>query len=240
MDEQHESHAASREVAPRAGPLRSASVILIACCCGWLVMELEILGARLLQPHFGSDIYVTWGSVIGVFLLSLSIGYMLGGWLSRKRSSQLILGVDLLVAGAWLCLVPWASAPVCNALFDAGLDEKAGSLLAALALFAVPTVLLGTVSPTAVRWLTSTATESGLKAGLVLSLSTVASFAGCVVTAFYLIEFSLSSTLRISGALLGALGLAIALHALLRRTGSPRGAAEGEETPLRSQEETAQ
>ncbi len=64
---------------------RSARVILLACVCGWFIMELEILGVRMLTPYFGSAIYVVTGSVIGIFLLSLSAGYMLGGWASNRR-----------------------------------------------------------------------------------------------------------------------------------------------------------
>ena len=46
--------------------------------CGAGVLALEILGGRMLTPHFGSGIYV-WGSVISVFLGALSVGYFLGG-----------------------------------------------------------------------------------------------------------------------------------------------------------------
>ena len=131
--------------------LRAVTIVLIACACGWFVMELEILGVRVLAPYFGSAVYVVTGSVIGVFLLSLSVGYMLGGWLSRKTANHRALGINLIAAGAWLCAMPFFIEPVCDGMFNIGLDEKWGSLLAALVLFGPPTVLLGTVSPTAVR-----------------------------------------------------------------------------------------
>jgi len=189
--------------------LHAVEIVLIACVCGWFVMELEILGVRVLAPYFGSAVYVVTGSVIGVFLLSLSAGYMLGGWLSRKANSQRMLGINLMVAGAWLCAMPFFIEPVCDGMFNVGLGEKWGSLLSAFILFGVPTLLLGTVSPTAVRWLTTQASDSGLNAGLVLALSTVASFAGCVVTAFYLVLLSLRGTIYASGVALVALGVMI-------------------------------
>ena len=68
--------------------LRTVAIVLITCVTGWFVMELEILGVRMLSPYFGSAVYVVMGSVIGVFLLSLSCGYMLGGWLSKKGQQQ--------------------------------------------------------------------------------------------------------------------------------------------------------
>jgi hypothetical protein len=186
--------------------LRAVGIILIACVCGWFMMELEILGVRVLVPYFGSAVYVVTGSVIGVFLFSLSVGYMLGGWLSGKINAWPALGTAMMATGAWLCAMPFFVEPVCDMIFNIGLDEKWGSLLASLVLFGVPTVLLGTVSPTVMHWLTTQASDSGFNAGLVLATSTVASFAGCVVTAFYLVLYSLWMTLCTSGVILAVLG----------------------------------
>ncbi len=208
--------------------LGGLGIILIACICGWFVMELEVLGVRVLAPYFGSAVYVVMGSVIGVFLLSLSAGYMLGGWLSRKANSKRALGINLMVAGGWLCAMPFFIEPVCDGIFNIGLDEKWGSLLAAFVLFGVPTLLLGTVSPTAVRWLTRRASDSGLNAGLVLALSTVGGFAGCVVTAFYLVLFSMRHTICASGAILVALGGTILLQAAVWGSRSPSSDSAGD------------
>jgi len=208
-------HESSRDTEWSKGhKLRAVAIVLVACICGWFVMELEILGVRALAPYFGSAVYVVTGSVIGVFLLSLSAGYMLGGWFSRKANSQRMLGVNLMVAGAWLCAIPLLIEPVCEGMFNIGLDEKWGSLLSALVLFGVPTLLLGTVSPAAVCWLTTQASDSGLNAGLVLAFSTVAGFAGCVVTAFYLVLVSMWRTICVSGIVLVALGGVILLQAV--------------------------
>ncbi|MFO7957347.1 MAG: fused MFS/spermidine synthase [Candidatus Brocadiia bacterium] len=193
-------------------------VIAVVAVCGWLVMEMEILGARMLAPYFGSAIYVTMGSVIGVFLLSLSVGYMLGGWLSGRRDSQLILGLALAAAGAWLCALPRLVQPLCDRLLDAGFSDEWGSLVAALGLFGLPTVLLGMVSPTAVGWLTTRAERSGLNAGLVLAASTVASFVGTIVTAFYLLRLSVQRTVTVSGGVLIVLGAALVVRWAWRRT----------------------
>jgi spermidine synthase len=198
--------------------VRAALIILIACVSGWFVMELEILGVRALTPYFGSAVYVVTGSVIGVFLLSLSAGYILGGWLSRKANSARAIGFNLIAAGVWLCVIPFLIEPVCDWMFNVGLDEKWGSLLASLVLFGVPTSLLGTVSPIAACRLTTQASDSGFNAGLVLAFSTVASFAGCIVTAFYLVLVSLQYTLYISGAVLLALGVVIILQRVKQKT----------------------
>jgi MFS family permease len=212
-----EEKKSAREMWARGRGVRDIAVIGVACVCGWFVMELEILGVRVLAPYFGSAVYVVMGSVIGVFLLSLSVGYMLGGYLSRKAASKRDLGLCIMIAGMWMAALPFFTKPVCERIFDMGLDEKWGSLFASLILFGVPTLLLGTVSPTVVRWLTRRASNAGLNTGVVLALSTVASFAGSVVTAFYLILLSVRHTLGVSGVVLLVLGAAILVHAAAHR-----------------------
>ena len=61
-------------------------VYLLAGWSGYFVMALELLGGRALGPYFGSGIYV-WGAIITLFMLSLSIGYLIGGSLSMARPS---------------------------------------------------------------------------------------------------------------------------------------------------------
>jgi len=206
-----------KKIAKKTNWIAASPVIFIACVCGWFVMELEILGVRVLSPYFGSAVYVVMGSVIGVFLLSLSGGYMLGGWLSQKGNILRTLGINLILAGVWLFILPVIIEPVCDGIFNARLDEKWGSLLASIILFGLPTLLLGTVTPGVVRWLTKEASDSGINAGLVLALSTLASFAGCVVSAFYLVLVSLRLTIRILGIILLVLGIVIISGILIKK-----------------------
>src|SRR5258707_1426487 len=58
----------------------------IAGWSGFYVMLVELLSGRLIAPSFGSSIYV-WGSGIFVFMLGLSIGYLLGGIYSSYQPS---------------------------------------------------------------------------------------------------------------------------------------------------------
>lgn len=200
--------------AVQEGSFRAVGIVCIACICGWFMMQLEILGVRILVPYFGSAVYVVTGSVIGVFLLSLSVGYMLGGWLCGKINAWTILAAVMVIVGVWKCTIPALTEPVCNMIFESGLDEKWGSLVASLVLFGIPTVLLGTVSPTVMYWLTERTGNSGFNAGLVLAVSTLASFSGCVVTAFYLVLYSLRTVLYISGITMIILGAVVLITAI--------------------------
>ncbi|MDR1745112.1 MAG: fused MFS/spermidine synthase, partial [Planctomycetota bacterium] len=73
------------------------SLYLVVFLSGAALMGLEMAGARLVEPHFGSTIYV-WGSIIGVFMLALSLGYWGGGRFSDRSPRIETLGVILLAA----------------------------------------------------------------------------------------------------------------------------------------------
>ena len=49
---------------------------------GAVLLGVEIVASRVLAPAFGSSLYV-WGSLIGVVLTGLAIGYWVGGVLCR-------------------------------------------------------------------------------------------------------------------------------------------------------------
>ena len=62
-------------------------------------MALEILGSRVLAPHFGSSVYV-WGSLISTFLVALSAGYALGGRFADRKPTIAALSLILALAAA--------------------------------------------------------------------------------------------------------------------------------------------
>ena len=114
---------------------------------GAVLMGLEILGSRILAPFYGNSIFV-WGSLIGVFLGALSVGYWIGGRLADARPSISGMGVLLALAGTLICVIPRITDIV--AIF-AGQGPRSGPLLAAVLLFALPSILLGAISPYAIR-----------------------------------------------------------------------------------------
>jgi len=86
---------------------------LITAWSGYYVMALELLGGRALGPYFGSGIYV-WGAIITLFMLSLSIGYLIGGIWSTKNPSILRLCIILLAATLASTPCIFASTPILN------------------------------------------------------------------------------------------------------------------------------
>ena len=62
-------------------------VYLVAGWSGYYVMAIELLSGRILAPNFGNSIYV-WGGIITVFMIALSVGYLVGGQLSLFAPTQ--------------------------------------------------------------------------------------------------------------------------------------------------------
>jgi len=183
-------------------------IYLVAGWSGFYVMLVELLGGRLIAPYFGSSIYV-WGAVIFVFMVGLAIGYLAGGIASMRRPSVGKLALILLAAAAATLPILLFADPILNAIYDAGLDPRAASLAACAALYLVPTVFCGMVSPYAIRLLVRTRRQSGNDAGYLYFVSTLGSSAGTLLTAFYFVLW-----LEVNTILLGAIGVSLLLGAM--------------------------
>ena len=188
--------------------LRVLVVYALAFVGGFVIMSLELLGGRALAPWFGASVYV-WGSVIAVFMLALSAGYLLGGRLSLRRPTLGKLGVAFLTGAALLYPLVHVAEPALAWVFERIEDPRYGSLAAALALFGAPTVALGVISPYAVRLLVEAVAASGQVAGALYFVSTLGSALGTLATSFYLVLWFETN------AILGGLALALLGGALL-------------------------
>lgn len=187
--------------------MRRAIVFLLAFCGGFSIMSVELLGGRILAPWFGSSVHV-WGSIITVFMLALSFGYLLGGRLSLLGPSLSRFGL-LFLAGATMILPLLLFGDAMMAWVFARIDDpRYGSLAASLLLFGLPTVLLGMISPYSVRLLIQDTHHAGQVAGLLYFVSTLGSAIGTLGTSFYFVLWFAVDTILIAlGSLLLLCGL---------------------------------
>jgi hypothetical protein len=167
-------------------PWKNPMIYLMAFSSGFCIMGIELLGGRILAPFFGSSVHI-WGSIITVFMLSLSFGYLAGGKLSTKNASLNRYGLIFIFAGIAILPVAFSSEWLMEAIFLAIEDTRYGSLLASMALFFVPTVILGMISPYSVRLLVTDKNKSGQVAGFLYFVSTLGSALGTIITSFYLV-----------------------------------------------------
>ena len=166
--------------------MRPMIINVLAFTGGFVIMALEMLGGRILAPYFGGSIYV-WGSIISVFMLALAFGYLLGGRLSLRQPSLRRFGLVLLIAALLLYPLAIYAGPLLQLVFTYVEDPRYGSLLAATLLFALPTVILGVISPYAVRLRVEHADQSGSVAGRLYFVSTLGSALGTLATSFYFV-----------------------------------------------------
>lgn len=162
------------------------TILSVAFVGGFAIMTIELLGGRILSPYFGSSVYV-WGSIITVFMLSLSIGYLCGGKLSTRKPDFRIYASFFFAAPVLLMPVILFAEPIMEAVFQSIEDPRYGSLLASTILYLLPTAVLGMISPYSIRLLVSNQDHSGHIAGQLYFVSTLGSALGTLATSFYFV-----------------------------------------------------
>ncbi len=182
--------------------------ILAAFFCGAAVMVIELAGNRVLAPWFGNSLY-TWTGLIGVILVSISVGCYLGGYLADRRPQFSVMVHLIGLASLWTLAVPLVQSSL------EGLPDRSGVLwgpvLATLVLFAVPGCLLAAVSPFAVRMLSLLARDRsiGISAGAIGMVSTLGSVLGTFAAGFVLVpHLGVRSVFLVTGLILGLLSAA--------------------------------
>lgn len=173
---------------------------LTSAICGAAVLIVEILGAKMLAPYFGTSHFV-WTAQIAVTLISLSAGYYAGGWFVDRTCDLGRLFACIFAAAVYLCL----TVPLCRPVAEACLDLKlaVGSLLASTFLFFVPLGLLAMTSPFLIRLMTLSLSGVGKQAGRLSAISTIGSVLGTVMIGYFLIPYFPNSVTMLctSGAL---------------------------------------
>ncbi len=179
--------------AQRATGVRSplpGYLALLVFSAGGVTLGVELSAARLLDPWFGNS-QVVWASLIGLILLYLALGAWLGGRLADRFPSLTGLLFLSTLAGLGVALIP-ALSPGILRLAALGLADfapglLAGSLLAVLLLFSLPVILLGGVSPWAVRLAVDDLAQTGRVAGRLYAIATAGSILGTFLPVLWLI-----------------------------------------------------
>lgn len=188
----------------RCRPFARAALLWLVFSSGVAVMGLEMSASRLIAPHFGNTLSV-WTSLIGLILIFLTVGYYLGGVLADRAPSRAVLGSIVLVAGLLALGLPLASGPILGAA--GALTPKAGLLAASLAgtfaLFSLPTVLLGSVCPFALKLSIDDLHRTGRASGRIYAISALGSVVGTFLPALVTIpRFGVRHSIMVFGALL--------------------------------------
>ncbi len=157
---------------------------------GMSILAVEMSAARLLSPYFG-DSQLIWANLIGLIMIYLAAGYYLGGRLADRYPRSELLYQLTAWAGFAIGVIPLLSRPVLG-YSSSGLELYSfgivvGSFLGILLLFTVPVILLGCVSPFAVRLQSRSVASTGHTAGTIYALSTLGSILGAFLPTLVLI-----------------------------------------------------
>ena len=163
---------------------------LVAFFVGASSLGAEIAAARLLAPYFGASTII-WANTIATVLVSLSVGYAVGGRVADRRADMRGLCAIVLCAAVLLAIVPFVADPflreAVNALGALSIGGFAGSLAAVLALVSVPVLLLGMVAPYVNRLAVGRLDDTGTVTGRLYAISTAGSLVGTFLAALLLI-----------------------------------------------------
>jgi spermidine synthase len=187
---------------------------------GAAALGIEIAAVRLLAPYFGAS-EVVWANTIGVVLVALSAGYWIGGKIGDRRPYMSDLCTAVMIGSVLTALLPFVARPLLDVGVDA-LDSVSagafiGSLLATLVLLAVPVLVLGTVSPWALRIGIEKVDklEAGTLAGRLYALGTVGSLTGTLLCALVFVPgLGTRRTFLLFALLLALVGIVGVAHRL--------------------------
>ena len=191
---------------------RSAAAVAVAVfLAGAALLGLEIAASRVLAPYFGNSLYV-WGALIGIVLAGLSTGYWVGGVVADRWPTPRLIVAMLASASLLVLAIPYADGWILDRLVDWDPGPRLNPLLATIFLFGAQSVILGTVSPIAVRLLGRSIEKLGRTAGRLFAVSTAGSIAGTFATSFWLIpELGTDQVLASAAVALMAAAAAVAL-----------------------------
>jgi spermidine synthase len=159
-------------------------LLFTAFCTGAGIMIVELVGVRVLAPCFGLSLYV-WTSLIAVAMISLAIGYHLGGFIIDKFPQIIVPYIFISLAGVWTALIPIFQKPILE--IGANWGNKWGPMGSSLILFTLPLVFLAMVYPSIIKLITSRLEKIGSIVGSISAVSTLGSILGTIMTGFFLI-----------------------------------------------------
>jgi spermidine synthase len=197
---------------------------------GMTVLAIEMAASRLIGNTFGNSNLV-WASIIGLILIYLTIGYFLGGWWADRSPYPQTMYKIMAWGGFAAGLTPFIARPVlslaANAFDQLVVYVLLGSFLSVLIIFVVPVILMGTLSPFAIRIAIVDSAQAGVISGRIYAISTLGSFVGTFLPVLIFIPLVGTTNTIIGFSLLlvlvalGGLGQAAGWRAVLRLAWMP-------------------
>lgn len=156
---------------------------------GMSVMAVELGASRLLAPYFSSS-QIVWTIIIGTIMIAMALGNIYGGKTADKDPDPDKLYKRILIAAIWIAAIPFVGKFVIlgvSALLVVTVSTNfliLAAFISCMIIFVFPLFLLGTVTPSLVKYSVNSLDESGKTVGTMNAANTIGSIIGTFVPTF--------------------------------------------------------
>lgn len=156
---------------------------------GMSVMAVELGASRLLAPYFSSS-QIVWTIIIGTIMIAMALGNIYGGKTADKNPNPDKLYGRIIIAAIWIALIPVVGKYIILAISALLIFTVSSNFLiiaafaACMVIFVFPLFLLGTVTPSLVKYSVDSLDDNGKTVGTLGAFNTIGSIIGTFVPTF--------------------------------------------------------
>ena len=156
---------------------------------GMSVMAVELGASRLLAPYFSSS-QIVWTIIIGTIMIAMALGNIWGGRSADRNPNPDKLYLRLLIAAIWIAAIPLAGKYIILGISGILILTVSNHFLilaafiACMVIFVFPLFLLGTVTPSLVKYTVDSLDDSGKTVGTLGAFNTIGSILGTFLPIF--------------------------------------------------------
>ena len=156
---------------------------------GMSVMAVELGASRLLAPYFSSS-QIVWTIIIGTIMIAMALGNIYGGRSADRNPNPDKLYKRMIVAAIWIAAIPVAGKYVILGISAVLLFSVNSNFLiwaafaACMVVFVFPLFLLGTVTPSLVKYTVDSLDDNGKTVGTLGAANTIGSILGTFLPTF--------------------------------------------------------
>lgn len=156
---------------------------------GMSVMAVELGASRLLAPYFSSS-QIVWTIIIGTIMIAMALGNIYGGRAADKDPNPDKLYGRMILAAIWIALIPVVGKYIIIGISAVMIFSINSNFLvwaafaACMIVFVFPLFLLGTVTPSLVKYTVDDLGDSGKTVGMLNASNTIGSIIGTFVPTF--------------------------------------------------------
>ena len=156
---------------------------------GMSVMAVELGASRLLAPYFSSS-QIVWTIIIGTIMIAMALGNYFGGKWADKDPDPDKLYKRIIISALWTAAIPFFGKIVIlgvTALLVVSINTNFliwAAFISCMAVFVFPLFLLGTVTPSLVKYTTDSLDDNGRIVGTLGAFNTIGSIIGTFAPTF--------------------------------------------------------